>query len=198
MMAGSAEVKEASPSTRELDEKDPAKGLPEGSPEALAAAARGAEVDGEGESEALDFLLGRTQPLLFDVPVKFDTPAGQKKLVFVVRQIDGERILDLEKEHRKGDGPFAELNDVAFNAALVAEATVAIKDPSVEGAEIDPKSEQFIGGAPGGPAMAMQIRFKYQAGLLDGVSGQIRSVSGYNPSRVESANRAMRDAAGNS
>lgn len=195
MEGSAAEVGGASPSARK---PDPAEGLPEGAPPALADAARGGEVDGQGESDALDFLLGRTQPILFDVPVKFDTPAGQKKLVFVVRQLDGERILELEKEHRKGDGPFAELNDVEFNAALVAEACVAIVDPSVEGAEVDPKSDRFVGGAPGGPAMAMQVRFKYQSGLLDGVSGQIRSVSGYNPTRVESANRSIRDAAGNS
>jgi hypothetical protein len=181
-----------------LDPSDPASGLPDGAPDALLAAARDEEVNGKGESEALDFLLGRTQPLLFDVPVKYDTPTGQKKIVFVVRQVDGERLLELEKEHRKGDGPFAELNDVAFNAAVVSEACVVIEDPSVEGAEIDPKTEQFIGNAPGGPAMAMQLRFKYQAGLLDGVAGQIRSVSGYNPTRVESANRSIRDAAGNS
>lgn len=193
-----AEVGGASPSDRKLDPSDPAAGLPDGAPDALADAARGGEVDAQGESEALDFLLGRTQPLLFDVPVKFDTPGGQKSLVFVVRQLDGARLLELEKEHRKGDGPFAELDDVAFNAAVVSEATVAITDPRVEGAEIDPKSDAFVGGAPGGPAMAMQVRFKYQSGLLDGVAGQIRSVSGYNPTRVESANRSIRDAAGNS
>ena len=192
------EVEGAKPSPRELDPDDPAAGLPEGSPEALMAAARGGEVDAAGESEALGFLLGRTQPLLFDVPVKYDTPTGQKKLVFVVRQVDGERILDLEKEHRKGDGPFAELNDVAFNAALVAESCVAIVDPSVQGAEVDPRTDAFIGGAPGGASMAMQIRFKFQSGLLDGVAGQVRSVSGYNPTRVESANRSIRDAAGSS
>jgi hypothetical protein len=197
MMEGSADVGKASPSERELDPKDPAAGLPSGAPDALKDAARGGEVDGKGESEALGFLLGRTQPLVFDVPVKFDTPAGQKKLVFAVRQVDGSRILELEKEHRKGDGPFAELDDVAFNAALVAEACVAIEDPTAD-VEVDPQSDQFIGGAPGGAAMAMQVRFKFQSGLLDGVAGQVRSVSGYNPSRVESANRSIRDAAGNS
>lgn len=198
MEGSAAEVAGASPSARKLDLNDPAAGLPDGAPDALAAAARGEEVDGAGESQVMDYLLGRTQPLIFDVPVQYDTPTGQKKLVFAVRQVDGERILELEKEHRKGDGPFAELNDVAFNAALVAEACIAIEDPSVEGAEVDPKSEEFIGGVPGGPAMAMQLRFKYQSGLLDGVAGQVRSVSGYNPTRVESANRSIRDAAGNS
>ena len=198
MEGSAAEVAGASPSVRKLDPEDPAAKLPEGAPAGLQDAARGEEVDGLGESEALRFLLGRTQPLLFDVPVKYDTPEGQKRIVFVVRQVDGGRILELEKEHRKGDGPFAELNDVALNAALVAESCVAIVDPSLEDAEVDPKSDAFVGGSPGGPSMAMQIRFKFQSGLLDGVSGQIRSVSGYNPTRVEAANRSIRDAAGNS
>lgn len=193
MEGSAAEVGGASPSAR----KAPGDGLPDGAPDALSAAAAGKEVDARGESEALDFLLGRTEPLVFDVPVKYDTRTGQKKLVFAVRQVDGSRILELEKENRKGDGPFAELDDVAFNAALVAEACVAIEDPAA-GVEVDPKSEDFIGGAPGGVAMAMQVRFKFQSGLLDGVAGQVRSVSGYNPTRVESANRSIRDAAGNS
>lgn len=191
------EVGSASPSVR----RSPDSGLPDGAPDALADAAAGGtraeEIDGQGESEALDFLLGRTKPLVYDVPVKFDTPKGQKRLTFVVKQLDGERILEIEKENRKGDGPFAELDDIACNAQMVAEATIAIVDEEA-GAEVDPNSERFVGGAPGGPAMAVQIRFKYQAGLLDGVSGQIRSVSGYNPARVEAANRSIRDAVGGS
>lgn len=188
-----AEVGPASLSER----KDPAAGLPDGAPKGLEEAARGHEVDGKAESEALNFLLGATTPLLYDVPVKFDTPAGQKELVIVVQQLDGDRILALEKENRKGDGPFAELDDIACNAALVAEACVAIVDKASD-EEVDPKSDRFVGGAPGGVAMAMKVRFKYQSGLLDGVAGQIRSVSGYNPTRVESASRSIRDAVGGS
>lgn len=189
------EVGSATPSGR----RDPADDLPGGAPDGLKDAARGHadEVDAEQESEALNFLLGRTQPLLYDVPVKYDTPHGQKQLVFVVKQLDGERILEIEKENRKGDGPFAELDDVMANAQMVAEACVAIVDKRT-GAEVVPDSEEFIGGAPGGATMAMRVRFKYQSGILDGVSGQIRSVSGYNPSRVEAATRSVRDAVGGS
>lgn len=190
------QVGPASPSARK-DPNDPASRLPDGAPPGLEDAARGKEVDGPGESEALEFLLGRTQPILYDVPVKFDTPAGQKRLIFVVSQLDGERILAIEKDNRKGDGPFAELDDVACNAAMVAESCVAIVDEKT-GAEIDPKSDRFVGGVPGGVPMAIKTRFKYQSGLLDGVAGQIRSVSGYNPSRVEAANRSIRDAVGGS
>lgn len=194
------QVGSPSPSDRkppELDPNDPASKLPDGAPEGLQEAARGKEIDAKGESDALDFLLGRTEPIVYDIPVKFDTPQGQKRLILVVRQLDGERILELEKENRKGDGPFAELDDVACNAAVVAEAAIAIVDPSTQ-VEVDPKSDRFVGNAPGGVAMAMKIRFKYQSGLLDGVAGQIRSVSGYNPSRVESASRSIRDAVGGS
>lgn len=195
-MAEKEQVGAASPSGRDPGEGD---GLPGGAPKALsdAAAGRVDDVDGKGESEALKFLLGRTQPLLYDVPVKFDTPSGQKSLTFVVRQLDGERILEIEKENRKGDGPFAELDDISCNAQMVAEATVAIVDPKT-GAEVDPNSEEFIGGMPGGAPLAIQTRFKYQSGVLDGVSGQIRSVSGYNPNRVEAASRSIRDAVGGS
>jgi hypothetical protein len=200
MMADSVEVGQASPSARK-DPNDPANSLPQGAPDALAEAARGRvdedHPDGAGEKDALDFLLGATKPLSFDVPVKYDTDNGRRDVIFHVRQVDGDRILALEKEHRRGDGPFAELDDVAFNAALVAEATIAIIDRK-SGREVDPKSEAFVGGAPGGPAMAVKVRFKFQSGLLDGVAGQIRSVSGYNPSRVESANAAIRDAVGSS
>lgn len=191
-MAEKPKIGTATPSDRKDD-------LPDGAPSGLSDAADGRadEVDGAQESEALNFLLGRTEPLLYDVPVKYDTPKGQKKLTFVVKQLDGERILEIEKENRKGDGPFAELDDVMCNAQMVAEATVAIVDEAT-GAEVDPNSERFIGGAPGGTTMAMRIRFKYQSGVLDGVSGQVRSVSGYNPNRVEAASRSIRDAVGGS
>lgn len=194
-MADKQEVGAATPSGR----KDPAQGLPEGAPEGLQEAARGRaeEVDGKQESEALNFLLGQTQALVFDVPTKFDTPQGQKRLTFVVRQLDGERILEIEKDNRKGDGPFAELNDIECNAQMVAEATIAIVDEAT-GAETDPNGERFIGGIPGGAPVAVKTRFKYQSGILDGVCGQIRSVSGYNPARVESASRSIRDAVGGS
>jgi hypothetical protein len=192
------EVGEAQLSEREaLD--DPAAHLPGGAPEGLKEAARGhaGEVDGAEESEALDFLLGRTRPLLYEIPTRFDTDKGERRLIFVVQQMDGERILEIEKENRKGDGPFAELDDIACNAQMVSEACVAIVDAKT-GAEVAPTDDRFIGGAPGGAAMAVKVRFKYQSGILDGVTGQIRSVSGYNPNRVEAATRSVRDAVGGS
>lgn len=174
------------------DPPPPSDSLPDGSPEGLKKVADGEDASkltvGE-ERGALDWVLGATKPVEYDVPVKFDTPDGTKELTFHIRQLDGKKIIGLEDEHRKGSGPFAELDDIAFNAALAAEATVYLTDPT--GRKVAPNEPDFIAGLDfGGPAEAMRIRFKYQPGLLDGIAGQIRSVSGYAPDRVGEASRA--------
>lgn len=174
----------------------PASQLPSGAPDGLAAAANGGEVDDDGERGALDFLLGPTKAVTYDLPVELDTPEGQQTLIFKLQQLDGDRILELERQHTKGSGPFALLDDLSFNAALAVEATTAIVDKK-SGRSVDPKSSEFRERVPD-PAIAMKARFKYQSGLLDGVAGQIRRISGYAPDRVGSAERAMSDAAGNS
>lgn len=167
----------------------PSEGLPPDTPEAIKAAADGSakDVTVKAERDALDWLLGASKPVEYDISTKFDTPAGTKELIFHIQQLDGKKIIKLEDEHRKGTGPFAELDDIAFNAALVAEATLLIKDGK---REVSPAEPEFIGDLGFGPAMAMELRFKYQPGLLDGVAGQIRSVSGYAPDRVGAAERA--------
>lgn len=181
---GSATVGPARPRDAQPDD------LPPDAPDGLRKAAEGGAdrmTVGE-ERDALDFLLGATKPVEYDVPVKYDTSAGRKELTFRIRQLDGKVILKLEDSHKKGTGPFAELDDIAFNAALVAEATVFLTDAS--GREVDPKGHEFIGDLGFGPAEAMEVRFKFQPGILDGVAGQIRSISGYSPDRVGAAERA--------
>jgi len=196
----------------------PSDELPDGAPDALKAAtdagphrdsdlapdspeeAKGMDAE-KAEASALDFICGSPHALMYDVPVTVDIPGGQSAgLTFIIRQLDGARIIALEDEHTSGIGPFARLDDTKFNAALVAEGTVKIvekdKDDKVR-AEMDPRSEKFISGF-GSPAVAMEKRFSFQAGLLSGIAGQIRSVSGWRPDRVGIAERPVRDAVGNS
>lgn len=178
------------PATPAGSSPKPSAALPPDAPDALRTAADGKadDVTIGGEHEALSYLLGATKPVEYDVPVKFDTPAGTKELTFHIRQLDGKAIIKKEDAHRKGSGPFAELDDIAFNADLVAEATVWISDAT--GRKVEPNSPEFDGGLGYGPALAMETRFKFQPGILDGIAGQIRSVSGYAPDRVGTAERA--------
>jgi hypothetical protein len=180
----------ARPSPSADEPPKPSDALPPDTPEAVRKAA-----DGEGEKVtvgeergALDYLLGPTKPVEYDVPVKYDTEAGPKELTFHIQQLDGKAIIKMEDSHRKGTGPFAELDDIEFNADLAAAATLYIEDET--GRQVDPRSEEFMGGMGFGAALAMETRFKFQPGLLDGVAGQVRSVSGYAPDRVGSAERA--------
>lgn len=158
---------------------------------AIQRAASGAELTGAEERSALDWLLGATVAMEYDVTVQYDTPDGLKPLIFHFRQLDGARIDEIDAEHRRGDGPFAKLDVQAFNAALVAEATVFFTDPS--GKRTDPRSEEFRGGVPS-PALAVQARFKKQSGLLEGVAGAIREASAYGPDRIGTAQRALVEA----
>lgn len=163
-------------------------GLPEDAPPELHAAAAGHGVGERGERKALKWLLGATRAPEYDVDVQYDTPDGMETLTFHIRSVDGRRIIALENEH-SGDGPFGQLDDIAFNAALVAEGTVFITDES--GDPVKPDSEEFR-GAPDIPApLAMEKRFKYQDGLLGGVAGEIRRLGGWGPDRVKTARRSI-------
>lgn len=193
----------------------PADALPDGAPDGLKAAANAgahskpdlapgvqdpaekAGAEEEAEAGALDFLLTDPHAIQYDVPVALDIPGGRtKELTFVVRQLDGDRILELEDEHTRGFGPLARLDDAPFNAALVAEGTITIQEKDKDGnvvKEVDPRSKEWMGNEPD-PAHAMGKRFQFQAGLLSGVAGQIRYVSGWAGGRVGTASRPVRDA----
>lgn len=153
------------------------------------------------EASALDFVLGAPRPLKYDVPVTVDVPGGRSaEMVFVVRQVDGSRILELEDEHTQGIGPFAKLDDARFNAALVSEACIEMQEKNSNGQvvrRVTADSPEFVGQF-GSPAIAMEKRFGFQAGVLSGIAGQIRSVSGWRPDRVGQAERPIREAVGNS
>lgn len=190
------------------EDRTPSDDLPDGAPEGLQRAADGEEdlapeergseaehdtAEGQAEVGALDFLLGDTPPIKYDVNVVIDVPGGKTaELTFVIRQVDGKRILGLEDEHTTGIGPFARLDDVPFNAALVAEGTIEIIDKKT-GRKVTPDDQEWIGDHQT-PALAMEHRFSYSAGVLSGLAGQIRSVSGWAPGRVGNAERPIRDA----
>lgn len=175
------------------DGPKPSTRLPEDAPEAAKKAADGeltAESDPNGDAEktALDWILGATMRPGRYVPVEVETPNGMRKLVFRILALDPNKIIQLENEHRKGEGPFAELDEMKFNAALVAEATEYVTDSS--GREMRLSSEEFRAGLPSA-AIALERKFTFQGGLLDGVVARIRQISGYDPQRVGGAERSL-------
>ena len=158
-------------------------------PQEVRAAANGAQLTDEQERSALDWFLGASRVLEYDVPVEFETPAGMKKLVFHLRQLDDARMQEIDEENRQGDpaSPFRKLDVSAFNAALVAEAFVYVVDPTT-GQRRGP--EEVRGGVPALP-MAFQIRFKTQPGLLEGLAARIREKAGFGEDRVGTASRSL-------
>lgn len=163
--------------------------------ELAADAESAANMTAKEERSALDFLLGPTKAQEFDVPVKIATSEGDKELTFRIRQLDGDRFEELEKEHRDGEGPFSRLNRMAYSVAIVAEATLFIADAT--GDKVDLSSERFIGKHPLGIVGALKTRFKYSPGIFPELSAQVESVSGYGNDRVGTASRAVVDAVGN-
>jgi len=151
---------------------------------------RGSAEEGEldeAEKGALDWLLTAEKPPPWEVKVQSLTPEGFKPLVFVIEPQDGRKIVEIEDRNTSGQGPLRKLDEIANNAELVAAATVGIEDPAT-GRKIKLNSPEFLGDMPGAsPATALERRFARQAGLLMGVAGQVRSISGYNSDHVEKA-----------
>lgn len=162
--------------------------LPADAPREVRQAALGKELDPADESSALDWFLGATQRLEYDVPVQWETPKGMKTLIFHLRQVDGDRLQELDEENRTGDGPFAKLDTMGFNAAAAAEATLYLSDDT--GRKVPVDSQEFLGGVPS-PATAMRARFKTQPGILETLAERIRAKAGYSADRVGGAQRAL-------
>lgn len=162
--------------------------LPSDAPAAVRDLAQGKEVDAKAEDEVLAFLLGPTQALEYDVTVQYETPTGLRPLTFHLRQMDGDRLDQIDSEHRAGDGPFAKLDTLGFNCAVVAEATIYIAGET--GKRVDPSSAEFRGGVPS-TELALRARFKKQSGLLEGIVEQVRQKAGYASDRVGTAQRSL-------
>jgi hypothetical protein len=175
-------------------------GVDDDAPEGVHRAAAGGSVTDAEEYGALDWYLGATQRPVAEVPFQFWTPKGEKKMTVKLRALDGARIQQIDTEHRNGSGPFATLDKVGFAAQLFAESAELLYDE--KGNSIDLTSEEgrarYVGGAPGGMKTAVQLRFKYQEGILESLGDRVQDLSGYSTDRVGAAQRVLVDTAGNS
>lgn len=154
------------------------------------------DVTPKEEKGALDYLLGATAALEFDLPVQLMTPDGKKELIVHFKQMDGDTFRKLEEENRSGEGPFSRLDVAAYNRAIVQAATVYLTDES--GKKIVPSSPEFIGEHPEGQRGAWKTRFKFSSGVFDGISSEVQRVSGYDGDLVGTAQRSVVDAVGGS
>lgn len=190
-----------------LDPKDPASQLPPDAPETLKSSLReqelgSIEAGGEGEKDAIAYLLGQQPPSQYKVPVQFDTPEGLMELEWHVKTLDGKTIDDIEKRNTKDPtNPFSEQDDYKVAAEIITEATIKIVDPK-SGRETHVADEEFRRRADGqliaDASMALQQRFHWQAGTMMGLAGTIRRLSGWGNDRVGEASRVLAVAAGNS
>jgi hypothetical protein len=157
----------------------------------LGLAAEGNQLSDREERSALDWFLGATKALEFDVPVEWDTPDGTKRLIFHMRQVDEKRLEELDSANRQGDpsAPFRKLDVGGFNAAVIAEALQYVSDEG--GQQRTP--DEVRGGAPS-LEMALPIRFKYQPGLLEGLAERVREKAGFTADRVGTASRSVVEA----
>lgn len=171
-------------------------GLPDDAPDAMLRAAQDAEVTVGEEKDALDWLLAGVRRASKTYPVKITTPEGLQTLYVHLHAVDGEREEEIDAECREGEGPFAKLNTTQFNAALVAEACEWVAGE--KGKQMTPDSEEFTAGHPGGPAVALQNRFKFEPGIMEALAGRVRELSGRGGDRVGAGARTMVNAVGNS
>jgi len=188
-------------------------GLPKDAPEALVEAAEGRlQGDGteQGEIEAnqkevavLDFILGATKALEYDVDALVDTPDGPGVLVFHFRQLRDTEIEAMEKEHMTGEGPMAQVDRASLNAKKVARAVTYMKDGT--GKVIPIADPTFMGQGIGDPYDAVKARFQYQPGVITGVAQEIDAAAGMVNNRVGfarvssiTAEQAIADAVGKS
>lgn len=155
---------------------------------ALERVARGQDLTAQEEHEALEFLLGATTALEYEVPVTLETDRGPRPLRARIRQVDDTVFQRADEANRAGDGPFGgKLNVTGFNAAVLEKALIALNDQPVD-------TERFVGGHPKGLQGAITLRFKNQPGLLDTLVDRVREVSGYKQDRVGKAQRVLVEA----
>lgn len=194
--------------TRERQQGSGSEGgtLPEDAPPAIEkAAAGGAEskkVTPQEEQDALRWLLGSGgKSIEHTVEIEWDTAdEGRKTIPWRIRSLPAKRIEEIENENRETpDDPFSQLREPRASASLVAEATVW---PDIRSAEFRTPAEATElnpGREPDAdPTDALMRVFMFQPGLLSGIAGEIRSISGYDPRRVGPARRTVTRAVGNS
>lgn len=155
------------------------------------------------EASVLSFLLGPPKAQVFGIPVDYDTDDGRRKLRFVVSQVRGDKIREIEKRWAKDGqlGPLAELDDAKIAADTVWEALVAIQDPESPGEQVKKGDPAFLDNGDGqmmSGADAIAQRFAYQFGVIELVAQEIRRISGWNPDRIGTASRMVVEAASGS
>lgn len=157
----------------------------------------------ENEVDALDHLLGARVARVYDVKVEYETPEGPARMNFVIKGYGGRKIDEIEVRNRKPNGDF---DQFTADAELVAAATVKIETGKREVRVTDeeflmmdiigPDDQPMKRRVPS-PALALEMRFADQLGLLSGVAREIRRVSGYDANRVGEAQRRLVVASGN-
>jgi hypothetical protein len=172
-------------------------GIGEDAPEGLVRAAQGEDLNGAEERSALSYLLGATKRPSARVPIDFWTEQGMVQMYVVLKAVDGRRLEQIDAENRRGDGPFAKLDKTGFNVGVLMEAIERFENTDGS-AQVKLTDEEFVGGIPGGPAIALETRFKYQPGLLDSLVEKVNELSAFTQDRVGGAQRVLVDAAGNS
>lgn len=172
---------------RELAERRKALGLSADAPIELIEAAedkleKGDEEADKKEAAVLDFLLGPTTALEYDVRTWIDTPKGRGPLHFHLKQLPDTRIEEIEEECSSMEGMRRVTDRKRLNAMLVAEATEFLVDAS--GRKVEVGSAEFRGPIPSA-SEAFLGRFRYQPGILPMVADEVRAAAGLTPDRVE-------------
>lgn len=169
--------------------------------EMLEHAAQGADLSDDEERAGLDWLLGRTEPYVHDIPIDYETPAGMTKLKLEVRSIDTRKIDKLEQ---KFIGAGGRLDQIGLDLAVVAEAGNALVDS--DGNRIELASERFrtvkvrdqggemVDRTLAAATDALEHHFRDQLGLLAGAAQEIRRAAGFDPTRVGRAQRRLVEA----
>lgn len=193
-MSSTTQEGDKSSEQHELDARAKKVGLPPGTPEAAVEAAEldevaesGDKAADEAEATVLNWLLGPTEALEFDVETQIDTDDGRQPLTFHLRQLADTEIEKIEEANRTGEGPFAEMDMPEFNAELIAAAGIYLKDK--DGRKVALDSTEFRGPVPS-TAGALRGRFRYQPGILSMVASEIKSMAGLRNDRVGEAKRS--------
>jgi hypothetical protein len=170
--------------------------------ELLEHAAQGAELNGDEEHAALDWLLGTPKPIMHEIPVDFETEKGMKKLTFLTRRIDPRKIDAIEiRNIQQSTG---RVDRITADCEIIAESCDVLDDGR---RKVNLNSDEFLtvrlrnrdtgeveAVKLASPATALERRFVGQEGLLTLVSAEIRRLGGYDPQRLGTSQRRLVEA----
>jgi hypothetical protein len=177
--------------------------LPADAPEGVRKAANGQhkDVTVQEEQEALKWLLGSAgKPMEYTSVLQWETDEGMKPIRWRIQSLPAATIERVENENRQDPGdPFSRTQEPRTSAALVVEATIFPDVRSVQFRTPLEPTERNPGREPDAdPVDALLRMFRYQSGLLMGLAGEVRRISGYDPQRVGIAKRSVTRAVSNS